>query len=344
MTELPRVLVTGGAGFIGSNIVDRLAGEGFEVGVLDNFSTGDARNLVRASERKIAIHHEDIQDYDAVRATLREYRAVIHQAALVSVARSVEDPLRVNQVNVSGTLNLLRAAVEAKIERFVYASSSSVYGETEALPKRESMNTLPTSPYGTSKLAAENYCRVFARVYGLKTVSLRYFNVYGPRQKVGFYSGVIPAFIRRAQEGKPPIIYGDGFQTRDFTYVQDVVEANILSLTSPGIKGGEVYNVAGGSTITINALASTVAALLGKPNLSPEYAPPRKGDIRASYADISKAKEELGYSPKASLAEGLAETVSWFSQGSGQDASPMSVPENEARSKSEIKAMQREEA
>lgn len=320
MPDRSRVLVTGGAGFIGSHIVDRLREEGHEVGVLDNFSTGDILNLTQGPKGVVAIHDRDIQDYEAVRKVVQRYQAVVHQAALVSVARSVEDPLRVNQVNVTGTLNLLRAAVEAKVDRFVYASSSSVYGDTETLPKRESMITVPSSPYGASKLAAENYCRVFAKVYGLKTVSLRYFNVYGPRQKGGFYSGVIPTFIRRAQEGKPPVVYGDGLQTRDFTFVQDVVEANFLSLTSSRIKGGEVYNVAAGATISINELALTVVGLLGKPNLEPQHAEPRKGDIRASYADVSKARDELGYRPRFSLAQGLTETIGWFSQKHNEEA------------------------
>src|SRR6267143_3914929 len=315
MTNGSGVLVTGGAGFIGSHIVDRLMAAGHDVGVLDNFTTGDTRNLAKHLSRRIAIHHVDIRDYDAVRKVVGEYGSVIHQAALVSVARSVEDPGLVNDVNVTGTLNLLRACVEFKIDRFVYASSSSVYGDTETLPKRESMNTVPSSPYGASKLAAENYCRVFAKVYGLETVSLRYFNVYGPRQKGGFgyYSGVIPTFIRRASEGKAPTIYGDGSQTRDFTFVQDVVDANILSLTSPRIMGGEVYNIAGGKTISINELALMVATLLDRADLRPMHVEARKGDIKASYADISKATEGLGYRPKFSLTRGLAETVSWFS-------------------------------
>jgi UDP-glucose 4-epimerase len=314
MLDGSRVLVTGGAGFIGSSIVDRLVEEGVEVGVLDNFSTGDARNLAASPKRGVTIHKQDIRSYDAVRKVVAGYQVVVHEAALVSVARSVEDPALVNQVNVTGTLNLLMASVESKVQRFVYASSSSVYGDTETLPKRESMATVPSSPYGASKLAAENYCRVFAKVYGLKTVSLRYFNVFGPRQKSGFYSGVIPAFIRRAQEGKAPIIYGDGLQTRDFTFVQDVVDANMLSLSSPGIRGGEVYNIAAGGTISVNELAHAVTTLVGRPDLRPEHVEPRRGDIRASYADVSKARDELGYRPRFSLAQGLAETIAWFSQ------------------------------
>jgi len=315
------VLVTGGAGFIGSHIVDRLMEEGREVGVLDNFATGDTRNLARHLSRRIAIHHVDLRDYNAVRKVVGEYACVIHQAALNNVTRSVDDPGTVNDVNVTGTLNLLRASVEFNIDRFVYASSSTVYGETETLPKRESMNTLPSSPYGTSKLAAENYCRVFAKVYGLKTVSLRYFNVYGPRQKggYGYYSGVIPSFIRWVSEGKSPTINGDGLQTRDFTFVQDIVDANILALTSPRIEGGEVYNIAGGRTISINELALMVTGLFNRPDLRPVHVEPRKGDIKASYADISKAREGLGYTPKFPLARGLAETVTWFSHEHGEE-------------------------
>ena len=304
-----KVLVTGGAGFIGSHIVDRLRERGIDVGVLDNFSTGDAANL-KGHSRGIAIHKVDIRDGEAVAKVVRGYDAVVHQAALVSVARSVEDPALVNQVNVWGTLNLLIAAVDAKVKRFVYASSSSAYGDTKTLPKVESMAAVPSSPYGVSKLAAENYCSVFARVYGLKTVSLRYFNVYGPRQKGGFYSGVIPTFIKRAMDDKAPVIYGDGLQTRDFTFVEDVVQANLLALESGSVKGGEVYNVAAGSTITVNELASTITTLVGKPNLVPEYVAPRKGDIRASYADISKARRELRYRPKYTLWAGLRETIS----------------------------------
>jgi nucleoside-diphosphate-sugar epimerase len=273
------------------------------------------RNLAKHLSQRIAIHDVDIRDYDAVRKVVQEYRSVIHQAALNNVTRSVDDPGLVNDVNVTGTLNLLRASVEHNVERFVYASSSTVYGETETLPKRESMGTVPSSPYGASKLAAENYCRVFAKVHGLKTVSLRYFNVYGPRQKGGFgyYTGVIPSFIRWASEGRAPTIYGDGSQTRDFTFVQDVVDANILSLTSPRIIGGEVYNIAGGRTISINELALMVTSLLDRPDLQPVYVEARKGDIKASYADISKATDGLGYRPKFSLTRGLAETVAWFS-------------------------------
>jgi len=306
-----RVLVTGGGGFIGSHVVDRLVTEGFKVGVLDNFVTGDRTNLSRHTANAVTIHETDIVDADAVEKVLRGYDMVVHNAALVSVTRSVEDPILVNGVNVSGTVNLLRAAVRSRVERFVYASSSSVYGDTETLPKDESMPTRPTSPYGVSKLSAESYCSAFAKVYGLRTVSLRYFNVFGPRQKAGLYSGVIPIFIRRVLDGKHPIIYGDGSQTRDFTFVSDVVEANLLALSNDNVLGGEVYNIAGGRTTSVNELASKVTLLLGRPDLVPEHVGARKGDILASYADVSRAGRELGYRPRTSLSDGLKETIEW---------------------------------
>ena len=207
-----KVLVTGGAGFIGSHIVHRLLQEGFQVGVLDNFSTGDLENIPKSIPDSLQIHKGDISDYSFVEPIVREYEAIIHQAALVSVTRSIQDPVSANRVNITGTINLLKAALDSKIEQFLYASSSSVYGETQTLPKKETMSPSPISPYAASKLAAENYCRVFAKVYGLQTVCLRYFNVYGPRQKYGPYSGVIPIFIQTVMNGKPPIIYGDGEQ------------------------------------------------------------------------------------------------------------------------------------
>jgi len=310
-----RVLVTGGAGFIGSHLVDRLREGGMRVGVLDDLSTGAMRNL--DGHRGIVFHRVDIRDGGAVRKVVRDYQVILHQSALVSVTRSVEEPLLVNQVNVGGTLNLLKAAVDSHVERFVYASSSSAYGDTEALPKVESMPTTPSSPYGVSKLAAESYCRAFAKVYGLKTVSLRYFNVYGPRQKAGFYSGVIPTFITRALGGKPPVIYGDGTQTRDFTFVEDVVQANILALKSHSISGGEVFNIASGRVTSVERLASTIAGLVGRPNLRAEHVEARKGDIRASYADITKARRELGYRPRYSLLSGLERTIAAASPADG---------------------------
>jgi nucleoside-diphosphate-sugar epimerase len=314
MTEASTVLVTGGAGFIGSNLVDRLVREGYRVGILDNFSTGEISNLNNGDIEKgrVQVHRGDITDYQFVRAVVKDYEAIYHEAALPSVARSIEDPILVNNVNVTGTLNLLKAAVDLKVKKFVYASSSSVYGESAKLPKVETMGSLPVSPYGASKLAAENYCRVFAKVYGLQTVCLRYFNVYGPRQKYGHYSGVIPIFIARLVNDLPPVIFGDGGQLRDFTYVEDVVEANVLALKRD-VSGGEVLNIASGGTTSINELAALLAKLMSKPQILPEHAAERPGDIRASHADISKARAVLGYEPKFVPAQGLPTVIKWFS-------------------------------
>jgi nucleoside-diphosphate-sugar epimerase len=315
MTEVSRVLVTGGAGFIGSNLVDRLVREGYRVGVLDNFSTGEISNINNDDIEKgrVRLHRGDITDYQFVRGVVKDYEAIYHEAALPSVARSIEDPILVNNVNVTGTLNLLKAAVDLKVKKFVYASSSSVYGESAKLPKVETMSSLPVSPYGASKLAAENYCRVFAKVYGLQTVCLRYFNVYGPRQKYGHYSGVIPIFITRLASDLPPVIFGDGEQLRDFTFVQDVVEANILALRRD-VNAGEVLNIASGGTTSINELAALLAKLMGKPQILPEHAEERPGDIRASHADIGRAREVLGYEPKFVPAQGLPTVIEWFSR------------------------------
>jgi len=314
MTEVSRVLVTGGAGFIGSNLVDRLVREGYRVGILDDFSTGEISNIDSGDIEKgrVQIHRGDITDYQFVRAVVKDYEAIYHEAALPSVARSIEDPILVNNVNVTGTLNLLKSAVDLKVKKVVYASSSSVYGESAKLPKVETMASLPVSPYGASKLAAENYCRVFAKVYGLQTVCLRYFNVYGPRQKYGHYSGVIPIFITRLANDLPPVIFGDGEQLRDFTFVEDVVEANLLALRRE-VSAGEVLNIASGGTTSINELATLLAELMGKPQILAEHAAERPGDIRASHADIGSAREVLGYEPKFVPAQGLPTVIKWFS-------------------------------
>jgi nucleoside-diphosphate-sugar epimerase len=310
--KFSKVLVTGGAGFIGSHIVDALIASDIQVGILDDLSTGEKKNLPPDASR-VSIHQGDIRDEAFVTETVKGYDAIIHEAALVSVTRSVEDPHRTNSVNIDGTLNLLVAAKDANVRRFIYASSSSVYGETETLPKVETMITSPISPYAVSKLSAENYCRVFASVYGLPTVSLRYFNVFGPRQKYGPYSGVIPAFVRRVMSGKPPIIFGDGLQTRDFTFVQDVVSANLLSLQT-AVTPGEVFNVSAGRQVSLNELAASVTKLMGRPDLGVEHAEPRKGDIWHSYADITKARLILGYAPRFSLEEGLDQVIGWFAK------------------------------
>jgi len=307
-----KVLVTGGAGFIGSHIVDSLLAKDLEVTVLDNLSSGKMKNIGQhLNKENLHFIKGDIRDDDSVKQAVRNVDAVIHEAALVGVARSVENPFSTNEVNVTGTLNLLKASLDSGVKRFIYASSASVYGEIETLPKKETLPTRPISPYGTSKLAAENYCKAFFKVYGLETVSLRYFNVYGPRQTSGPYSGVITVFINRLLNDEPPIIHGDGTQTRDFTDVQDAVQASMLSLKCKNAVGEE-FNVATGKQTTINQLAQALLNLTGKTSLQPTHTEPRQGDIKHSYADISKAKRVLGYEPKITLKEGLNALVEWY--------------------------------
>lgn len=300
-----RILVTGGAGFIGSHLVDRLMKEGYEVVVLDNFFTGKIENIKHHLESGMFyLVKGDIRSSDNVKEAIRNVDAVFHLAAIVSVPLSIEKPLLVNDVNVRGTLNLLEASLKADVKRFIYTSSCAVYGEVDRLPIDERCPTNPISPYAVSKLAAEYYCKVFFENYGLDTLCLRYFNVHGPRQVRDSYSGVITQFIDRLKQRKPPIIYGDGQQTRDFVHVRDVVEANMLALNCQhGF--GEVINVGTGKQTTINQLAEVLLELSGRSYLKPKYVAPRKGDIRNSCADISKAKRALGYEPKVTLKEGL---------------------------------------
>jgi len=313
-----KALVTGGAGFIGSHLITPLLDEGLEVTVLDDLSSGRLQNISPFQERRgFSFVKGSILDRNILKRVLRDVDLVYHQAAIRSVPKSIEMPSKVNEVNVTGTLTLLDEAVATGVERLIYASSSSVYGEISTLPKREDLPTLPSSPYGISKLAAEHYCRVFNKVYGLKTVSLRYFNVYGPRQPFSPYSGVIIRFICRALRHEPPIILGDGNQTRDFTYVSDVVQANLLSsnLKSPD---GEVLNIGTGRQTSIDHLARMILEITGRTDLVPIYHPPRPGDVLHSLADISKAKKSLGYEPVVSLHKGLSRLVKWY-QGPGRD-------------------------
>jgi len=308
------ILVTGGAGFIGSHIADRLLEEGVKVRVLDDLSTGEKKNLAQHQNKKSFQFIEgDIRNLELVNKAVRGVDAVIHEAALVSVTRSVEDPLLSNEINVTGTLNLLKASVDAHAKRFVLASSCAVYGDTETLPNHEKLAPKPLSPYAVDKLAAENYAKIFHNVYGLKTVSLRYFNVYGPRQKHGPYSGVISTFINCFLENKPLTIYGDGEQTRDFVNVKDVVEANMLALTKREAVG-EVFNISKGEPITINKLTETLQKIMGKSFLKPVHAEPRPGDIKHSYGDITKARRNLGYEPRVQLEKGLSELVRSYSK------------------------------
>lgn len=307
---MSKYLVTGGAGFIGSNIVERLLELGNEVRVLDNFSTGKKENLVDFIN-KIDLVEGDLSDYKTAQESVSGVEFVLHQAALPSVPRSIADPIKSNQANVVGTLNLLNAARKQKIKKFVYASSSSVYGNTPVLPKKEDMRPGPLSPYAVSKLTGEYYCQVFNHVYGLPTVMLRYFNVFGPKQDPkSQYSAAIPKFICLLLEGKVPDIYGDGQQSRDFTYVENVVAANILAALSKNGKG-EIINIACGCQITVNRVFEIIRDELSL-EIKPNYADSKTGDVMHSLADISKAKSLIGYVPKVSFDQGIVKTINWL--------------------------------
>ena len=306
------ILVTGGAGFIGSHIVDRLLHEGVKVRVLDDLSTGDKANLAaHKNNNSLQFIEGDIRNYSQVMNAVKGVDAVIHEAALVSVTLSVENPLLSHEINLNGTVNLLKACLEANVKRFVFASSCAIYGDTETMPIHEGLEPNPLSPYAAHKLGAEKYAQKFHKVHGLETVSLRYFNVYGPRQKYGPYSGVISVIVNRLLENKPPTIYGDGKQTRDFVNVNDVVEANLLALSKKAAVG-EVFNIGTGEAITINKLTKIIQKTAGKADLEPIHAEPRPGDIEHSYADITKAKRKLRYKPQVKLEQGLREIVKWY--------------------------------
>jgi UDP-glucose 4-epimerase len=280
------------------------------VRVLDNLSTGKWENI-EPFLAAVEFITGDIRDLKVVQQAVEGVDYVLHQAAVPSVPRSVKDPLVTNSANVDGTLNILIAARDAGVKRVVYASSSSVYGDTPILPKREEMRPTPRSPYAVSKLAGELYCQVFYHVYGLETVALRYFNVFGPRQDPkSQYAAVVPKFITALLRGEPPTIFGDGEQSRDFTYVENVVEANLLAAKAPGV-AGQVFNIACGERLTVNQLAAILSEIIGV-NLEPEHVPPRPGDVRYSLADISKARKLLGYEVKVDVREGLEQTVKWY--------------------------------
>jgi nucleoside-diphosphate-sugar epimerase len=298
-------LVTGGAGFIGSNIVEELIKRGQKVRVLDNFSTGKRDNLSAWAD-KIELVEGDIRSYHLVREAVEGVDFVLHQAALPSVPRSVKDPITSNEVNVSGTLNVLTAARDAGAKRVVYASSSSIYGDLETLPKTEDMLPKPLSPYAVSKLAAEKYCAVFSQLYGLKTIALRYFNVFGPRQDPNSqYAAVIPRFIRSIKAGEPPVVFGDGEQSRDFTYVDNVVHANLLACEDRAEEfSGETFNIACGKRVTVNKMIEFINQGLKK-DVKPTYAPPRLGEVKHSLANIGKAQQLLNYSIQRGFEEGL---------------------------------------
>jgi nucleoside-diphosphate-sugar epimerase len=302
-----KMLVTGGGGFIGSHLSQRLAELGHEVRILDNFSTGRRSNLDSVAAH-VEVVEGDIRSYERASTAARGCDMVFHLAALPSVPRSVQDPLTSHESNVTGLLNVMLAARDAEVGRVIYASSSSVYGANVALPKREDMTPLPISPYAVAKLAGEGYCRAFSEVYGLEAVAIRYFNVFGPRQDPrSQYAAVIPNFIRALMSGQAPVIFGDGEQSRDFTYVENVVDANVLAGDALGAAGG-VYNVACGQSATINELVAELRDQL-ESDVQPVYRPSRPGDVRHSMADISAARRDLGYEPSVGLREGLSRTI-----------------------------------
>lgn len=304
-------LVTGGAGFIGSHIAEELVRRGERVRVLDNFLTGKRENLA-GLEELIDLIEGDIRNLRTCQQAVAGVDYVLHQAALPSVPRSLADPLLTHDINVNGTLNLLWASLQARVKRFVFASSSSVYGDDFRLPQREGNEGRPLSPYALSKGVGEKYCQIFTAVYGLETVNLRYFNVFGPRQDpLSQYAAVIPLFVNRILAGQKPLIYGDGEQSRDFTYVANVVEANLQALEAPAEAAGGVFNIACGERTTVNALAREIGRL-AKISVEPEYTDPRPGEIRHSYADLSRAKRILGYEPMVSFGQGLKMTFSWY--------------------------------
>jgi len=303
-----KYIVTGGAGFIGSHIVEAIAGS-HEVVVIDNFSSGKQENLSMFSDNVHRIPGS-ITDFPLLKDAFLGADGIFHLGAIASVARSVDDPIATHETNLTGTLNVLLAARDCGVKKVVFSSSSAVYGDEPTLPKREDMPPVPLSPYAVSKLAGEYYCKVFFELFGLKTVSLRYFNVFGPRQDpLSEYAAVIPKFITRLLHHQPPLIFGDGKQTRDFVYVKDVVQANLLAMQST--KTG-TFNIGSGESIDLNTLARTLAEIM-KVTISPLYEKPRSGDIRDSVSDITAAKKSLGYRTSYSLDKGLAETITWLS-------------------------------
>jgi len=303
-------LVTGGAGFIGSNIVRRLVAEGEKVRVLDNFSTGKKENLIGVE--RVDIVEGSLTDRETVKKALEEVEYVLHQGAIPSVPRSVADPLGSNEANITGTLMAMEVAKEIGVRRFVFAASSSAYGDTEIIPKVENMPGDPLSPYAVGKYSGELYAKVFAGIYGLQTVSLRYFNIFGPYQDpTSQYAAVIPKFIMKMLMGEAPVIYGDGEQSRDFTFIDNAIEANLLACRSDRVGKGEVINIACGERYSLNKLVRELNEILNT-NIEPVYTDPQPGDVKHSLADISKAKELLGYEVKVDFKEGLRRTVDWF--------------------------------
>jgi len=316
MAEYKKYLVTGGAGFIGSHLVEELVRRQYQVRVLDDFSSGKEENLAPFNS-KIEIIRGDIRNMETCRRAAAGMEVILHEAALASVPRSISEPFLAHEINLTGTLNLLQAAVEAGTKSFVFASSSAVYGDDQVFPKQEGSEGKPLSPYAAQKLASEKYCQVMSLLHDFNAISLRYFNVFGPRQDPNSqYAGVIPIFIKRLLAGQPPVIYGDGGQTRDFIYVGNVVKANLLAAQAECFRG-EVFNIGSAERITINDLAREIASCLGQP-VKPEYAPPRPGDIRDSYASLEKARKLLGFEPEIDFRQGLRLTVDWYKKKIGE--------------------------
>ena len=307
---MARIVITGGAGFIGSNLAHALVARGDSVAIIDNFSTGRRLNLADLAGQ-IDVHEGDIRDRPLLKAAFVDADYVLHQAALPSVARSVEDPELSHDVNVNGTLYVLQAARAAGVKRVVFAASSAAYGETPILPKVETMAPQPISPYGAGKLFGETYCQVWTKCYGLECVALRYFNVFGPRQSPdNEYAAVIPRFVTWMQQGKLATLFGDGGQTRDFCYIDNVVEANLKAMVAPAAPGN-VYNVALGTRVSLLDLVDEINRALGV-QLPPVHLPPRAGDIRDSLADITAIRRDLGYTGQVSFAEGLRRAIAWY--------------------------------
>jgi nucleoside-diphosphate-sugar epimerase len=310
--KILNVLVTGGAGFIGSHLTEALLKKSYGVRVLDNFSTGKRENLVFSEKyTSLKIIEGDICDLNICQKAVKGVDFVFHQAALPSVQRSVEDPLISHAVNAGGTLNILVASRDAGVKRVMYAASSSVYGDTPALPKIEEMPPQPLSPYALQKYVGEQYCRLFSQLYGLETVALRYFNIFGPKQDPdSVYSAVIPKFITAFLQGNPPQVFGDGEQSRDFTYIDNVVQANLLAMSADHLHG-EVFNVACGEKTSLNQLIDIIKGILGS-KVSAVYHEPRQGDVKHSLADITKGKNLVNYFPQVDIKKGLEKTVEYF--------------------------------
>jgi len=311
MTLSGIVVVTGGAGFIGSHIAETIARQGSKVRIVDDFSTGHRENIDGLSG-DIEVIEGSVADLELMNRALNGAEVVFHEAAIPSVPRSVENPRQTHTSSVDGTFNLLLAAREQNVRRVVYAASSSAYGDQPTLPKVEEMSPDPLSPYAVAKLVGEYYCQVFSRVYGLETVSLRYFNVFGPRQDPGSqYSGVVSRFISALCSGERPVIFGDGEQSRDFTYIENVVSANLKAGTAAG-GVGKIINVATGERITLNQLLAELKTLVGKPDVTVDYRDSRVGDVRHSLADITRARNLLEYEPTVGLRDGLKLTIDWW--------------------------------